>query len=623
MKRLAIVLLVAAACSAPQDELVQEQGQELTLENMILNNRSVRDAAISPDGRWVAAVGAGPQGQGIYLLSTQEPSPKAELWTQGRSPAWSADSNKIVFLRERDLWTIERGSNQPERITQDDADERAPVFSPDGGTIAFYSSRSGHQDIWLVAAQAGSTPRQLTNEAMALDDPRFAPAWSPDGKSIAYVSNAADYWEDDIWVIDVENGGSRQVSKTLMASSTPRWSPDGKRIALLGTAKAEFWYEDLAYIYVLEPESGSERTVDMQVDATDWLHNHGAFWSGDSQQLYFLYMQRGDFHLWTVPAQGGVATRVSNAGGAVRVFDATPDASGFVFVRHTPLRGAEADYIGRQGGPMRRLTHFASEWKDLQPPEEISFRSYDGLYIQGFLFRPPGWGSGKKFPGLIQVHGGGTNSYLHGQNLLEQHLANQGYIVLAVNYRGGSGFGRSFQDLSINDWANGQARDAAAAGEFVRSMPECTGKLGIYGYSYGGIMSMATIARSPDVFDAAVPMAGIYDFGDAYTNADRLGKIFIKTGHGGSPEERPEIYAISNSLARVQQIKTPLLLMHGERDVRAPYRQFELAVELLERHGKQFESKSYPGEPHGFRDPQNRLDLYQRLEAFMDKHLKN
>ena len=161
------------------------------------------------------------------------------------------------------------------------------------------------------------------------------------------------------------------------------------------------------------------------------------------------------------------------------------------------------------------------------------------------------------------------------------------------------------------------------AADFLRSLPYVNGKVGIYGYSYGGIMSMATIARYPDKFDAAVPMAGIYDFADALTNADRLGKIFTRTGHGGPPEQRKAIYAKSNTLARVKDVKTPLLIMHGEADVRAPFRQYQLAVDILKKNGKVFESKSYPGEPHGFRNPANRIDMYHRLEAFLDRYLKS
>ncbi|MGE0556541.1 MAG: alpha/beta hydrolase family protein, partial [Gemmatimonadales bacterium] len=264
----------------------------------------------------------------------------------------------------------------------------------------------------------------------------------------------------------------------------------------------------------------------------------------------------------------------------------------------------------------------ADRWEGVTAPEEIAFRSHGGLYLQGFLFKPPAMAAGRTYPALIQVHGGGTNSYLRGLNLLEQYLAGQGYVVLAINYRGGSGFGREFQDLAINDWANGQALDAAEAARFVRAQSWSNGRVGIYGYSYGGIQTMAAIAWAPGVFDAAVPMAGIYDFADAYANADRLGRIFIRTGHGGAPDERPEIYAVSNTLARLRHVTTPVLVMHGEADVRAPYRQFQLVVDSLRAFGKVFESKSFPDEPHGFRNPANRIELYRRLEAFFARYLQ-
>jgi len=420
----------------------------------------------------------------------------------------------------------------------------------------------------------------------------------------------------------VETGRERQVSRGLMASSTPLWSPDGSRIALLGTSKDEYWYEDLAYIYVLDPDAGTERIVDMQVHATDWLHNLGVFWSADGSELFFPYLERARMELWRVPAAGGVATRMTNMGGHFRSYHANGAASGFVFIRSTPTRGSEVDYYDVRGGPARRLTDFATEWMGVEEPEEISYRSWDGLYIQGFLYRPPGFDPSASYPALVQVHGGGTNSYLHSLSTTEQRLARQGYVVLAVNYRGGSGFGRPFQDLGVQDWANGQARDAAAAADFLRAQPWSNGRVGIYGYSYGGITSMAAIARVPDAFDAAVPMAGIYDFADAYTNADRLGKIFIRTGHGGSPAERPEVYAVSNTLARMEDVETPVLTMHGEADVRAPFRQFELVVDILEREGKVYEAHSYPGEPHGFRNPENRIDMYRRLEAWFDRWLR-
>ena len=609
--------VLVAACVPPPS---RGSGLELTWEAIFTEGGGAQQAALSPDGRRVA-VTARVEGEAtIHVLPVSGGA--SEPWVEGSSPVWLTDGSGIVFSRSGDLWTVALGATEPARVTNDDDDERAARPSPDGRTIAFYSGRSGFQDVWLVPSDGSAPPRQLTRESMAHDDFRFAPAWSPDGTRIAYFSNKGDYWEDDVWIADVASGAERQLSRGLMASSTPVWSPDGSQIALLGTSKDEYWYEDLAYVYVLDPVTGAERAVDMQTHATDWLHNHTVTWSPDGSELFFPYHERGEVELWRVPAAGGVATRVTNMGGAFRAYDGAADGSGFVFLRSTPTRGTDVDYVPASGGAARRLTHFATEWSGLVEPREVSYRSWDGLYIQAFLFAPPGFDAGGSWPSLVMVHGGGTNSFLNSLSATEQYLAQRGYVVLAVNYRGGSGFGRAFQDLGVQDWANGQARDAAAAADWVRAQPWSNGRVGIYGYSYGGITSMAAIVRAPDAFDAAVPMAGIYDFADAYLNADRLGKIFIRTGHGGSPDERPDVYAVSNTLARLSSVRTPVLTMHGEADVRAPFRQFVLARQILEREGKVFEAHSYPGEPHGFRDPMNRVDMYRRLEAWFDRWLR-
>ena len=642
---LALAALLPGSVQAQEGEALP-----LTWENIFTESTGARDAVLSPDGRTVAVAASTSDGSGIFLVGI-DGAPPTFLVEGASAPVWMPHGDGLLVSARRDLWIVpvasgSGGAGEPGvspapapdagpvvdldapppgvvRVTDDPEGERAARPSPDGSTVAFYSGRGGHQDIWLVDADDSSPPRQLTHGSMAPDDFRFAPAWSPDGSRIAYFSNRADYWEDDIWVVDVATGAERQVSRSLMASSTPVWSPDGSRIALLGTSKEEYWYEDLAYLYVLDPAAGTERIVDMQVHATDWLHNLGVFWSADGSELFFPYLERARMELWRVPAEGGVATRMTNMGGHFRSYHTNLAASGFVFIRATPTRGSEVDYYDVRGGPTRALTDFATEWRGLQEPEEISYRSWDGLYVQGFLYRPPGFDPEGSYPALVQVHGGGTNSYLHTLNTTEQYLAQRGYVVLAVNYRGGSGFGRPFQDLGVQDWANGQAQDAAAAAVFLRAQPWSNGKVGIYGYSYGGITSMAAIARVPGAFDAAVPMAGIYDFADAYTNADRLGKIFIRTGHGGSPEDVPEIYEVSNTLARVENIETPVLTMHGEADVRAPYRQYELVVEILEREGKTYQAHSYAGEPHGFRDPMNRVDMYRRLEAWFDRWLRD
>lgn len=577
----------------------------------------VRGAKLSPDGSAVAVTARTKSHEGIFFVPVD--GGEITFWVEGSSPIWFADSKRIVFTRDNDIWTVARGSNRASRVTNDADDERAPRPSPDGNSIAFLSGRSGHQDVWVVPADGSSSPVQVTTDSMPADEFSFTLAWSPDSSRIAYYSNKNAEDEDDLWVVNVASGEERQLSKSMMGRSEPAWSPDGSRIAIMGTAKSGFWYSDLGSVYIIDANSGAETEVPMQVFATQ----RGMLtWSADGSELFFPYLERAETELWRVPSSGGVATRVTNMGGSFSSYDADKGANAFVFSRSTGTRGAEVDYITNLGGQVRRLTHFANDWEGLVEPQEISFRSWDGLYIQAFLFLPPAFDESKKYPALVQVHGGGTNTYNNGLNLVEQRLAQQGYVVLAVNYRGGSGFGRVFQDLSINDWANGQARDAAQAADFIRAQSWSSGKVGIYGYSYGGITSMAAITRVPDAFDAAVPMAGIYDFADAYKTADRVGRLFTKAGHSGSPEERPEIYAISNSIARIKNIKTPLLLMHGEADTRAPFRQFGLAVAELKRHNKVFESHTFPNEPHGFRVAQNRVQMYQLLEAWFDRWLR-
>ncbi|MEP1093801.1 MAG: alpha/beta fold hydrolase [Cyclobacteriaceae bacterium] len=601
--------------------LYAQEGLDLNWQNIFTKNYGAGQAVLSPDGNMVAVTARTAEQSGIFLIDLNNPE-SIIFWTTGSSPAWFSDSKRIVFSHSGDLWTITPGSNEPLRITNDDEGERAARPSPNGEFVAFYSGRSGYQDIWIVAADGSGPIKQLTKKSMASDDFRYFPSWSPDSEEIAYYSFKNDYWEDDIWVVNVESGKERKVSSNLMAMSSPVWSPDGSQIALFGNAKDEFWYEDLSHIYLIDPKKGTDQKLNMQVHATDLLFNHTVSWSGDGSEIFFPYQERSEVELWRVPSTGGVATRVTNMGGTFFNYHATKDGDAFVFVRSTATRGNEVDYIKAEGGTITQLTNFSTKWNDLREPHEISYRSWDGLYIQAFRYNPPGFDESKKYPALVHVHGGGTNTYYKRLSLTEQYLANQGYVILAVNYRGGSGFGRPFQDLSINDWGNGQALDAAHASDFIRAQKWSDGKVGIYGYSYGGITSMAAVTQEPAKFDAAVPMAGIYDFGDAYTNADRIGKIFIRTGHGGSPEERPEVYAVSNALSRIHRVETPLLIMHGEADVRAPFRQYESAVKILKDRNKVFESKSYPNEPHGFRNPQNRVDMYTRLEEWFQKWLK-
>jgi dipeptidyl aminopeptidase/acylaminoacyl peptidase len=275
------------------------------------------------------------------------------------------------------------------------------------------------------------------------------------------------------------------------------------------------------------------------------------------------------------------------------------------------------------GGDAIQLTNWAVNFKDVSAPVQISYKSKDGLYIHGYLFKPPHMAEGKQYPGLVSVHGGGTNSYGHGFHAMEQYLAQKGYVVLAIEYRGSSGYGRPFQLLSVGDWTGGQGWDAVAAADVLRSLPYCNKKIGIYGGSYGGIMTMAAVTKDSSKFQAAAPFYGIYDWVAAYDDADRLGKIFLVTGFDGyRPEDNPEMYHRNSTINFLDKVTTPLLIEHGELDRRAPYSQAIRLTEALKRANKNFEFFHYPNEQHGIRNQQNFVDAYTRMEAWFDKYLK-
>ena len=579
--RLGFVVLILAACGGSSDPVERGGAVPLTLENIYRDVRGgVFSAAISPDGRWVAAVAESADGRGIHLLDLTEEPPVPRFWLRGSSPVWSPDSRGIAFLRDGNLSLAPVGDPDAVPLTDGLRGVRAPAWSPDGTTVAVMASASGSQNVWLIPA-AGGEPRQLTSGAMTADEVRFGVSWSPDGETVAYVANKADYWSDDVWLADVATGTERQLTTSLRAISTaPVWSPNGSRLAVLGVKKEQYWYLDIADLYLLDPAGGPEEPVPMSSFTT--AYRYRPFWSGDGSRLFFAHQERGEHHLWSAGADGGAATRVTNLGGVFSSLSASSGAERLALVRSSSTEGAELYTISAAGGPAVRRTSLSPVWEGVRAPREVAYRSFDGHYIQGFLYLPEAVEEGAVCPALVQVHGGGTNSYLAGPNLTEQYLASQGFVVLAVNYRGGSGFGREFQDLGDEDWLNEQALDPGAAADWLRARPYVSGRVGIYGYSYGGMQSMAAITRTPDKFDAAAPMAGIYSERQTFEHQDRLGRVFTVDGHGGLPEERPEIYDKTETLARIGNITAPVLIQHGDRDVRAPFLNFELAVAAFE-----------------------------------------
>lgn len=617
------LVLVPGLCIGQETEI------ELTLETM---NQDVRigDVAFSPDGRELLFVSDRSGRSKLWLMNRDGSGARLVLDDSGaeRSAVWSPEGNRIAFLRlgseGSDIWVVGRDGDGLRQLTDDGKGARDLAWSPDGTQIAFISDRAGFQDIYTVNVVTGEI-RQLTRETNPWDEFRWAPAWSPDGQRIAYVSNRSGPFADDLWLVDVATGDTRKVTSYVQVMSNPKWSPDGSYIAFNAMKYAEFWYGDQSDIYVVEMPSRTLRKVPMNTYVSDGNGNVEMKWGPDSHFLYFRYLWEGDANLWSVPVEGGVATKLTYEKGNFRNFTMSPDGSSIAYARSTPVRGDELYRFDLGGGAPVQLTDWSVKYAGVDAPRKITFRSRDGLYILGYLYLPPDFDRTQRYPSLVQVHGGGNNAYGNGFHELEQFFAQQGYVVLAIEYRGSAGHGREFQDLSYGEWAAEQGWDAVAAAEHLESLPYSNGKVGIYGGSYGGIMTMAAVTRDSEPFDAAAPFYGIYDWADAYDHGDRLMQFWIIEGHRGfKPGENPDLYEHTASIRHLDRVDRdlPFLIIHGERDRRAPFQQSLRLVEALEERGNPVEFYSYAEEGHGFRLPKNRVHAYEQLLEHFNAYLK-
>ncbi|MGH7541182.1 MAG: S9 family peptidase [Gemmatimonadota bacterium] len=601
---------------------------ELTLESM---NRTtyVRDPQLSPDGRDVVFVSNRSGRSKLWLMSRDGAGARLLVDDEGSesSPRWSPAGDRIAFLRDgeegTDLWVVPRDGGTARRVTADPEGERDPAWSPDGTRLAFLSERAGHQDVFLANVETGEV-RQLTFETNPWDEGRWAPEWSPDGHWIAYVSNRSDPLEDDLWIVDVETGDTEKLTSTVYVMSNPVWSPNGRHIAFNAVRKSEFWYGDQSDLYVVDMPERTLRRIETQAHASDGNGGIEMAWSPASRFLYFRYEWEGNANLWSVSVDGGVATKLTYEEGGLGNFCVGGDGRSIVYVRSTPTEAGEVHRFDIEGGAPIALTDWATDFRDLRPPHRIAFRARDGLYILGYLYLPSGFDPARRYPALVQAHGGGNNAYGNGFHALEHWLSHEGFVVLAIEYRGSAGHGRAFQDLSLGDWAAGQGWDAVAAAEYLHSLPYVNGNVGMYGGSYGGIMTMAAVTRTSEPFDAVAPLYGIFDWERAYEDGDRLMRFWIIQGHlGFKPGEAPARFERTASIRHLEGVDTdlPFLVLHGERDRRAPFSQSQMLVEALRARGNPVQFHSYPDEGHGFRRPENRIDAYGRLVAFFREHL--
>ena len=454
-----------------------------------------------------------------------------------------------------------------------------------------------------------------------------APAWSPDGRSIAFESNRSDSedpdrnYNTDIWVVAADN---TDQGKSLVRVTTnpgtdgaPAWSPDGKWIAFTSQLEPKLFQYATFHIAIAPAAGGEAKVLTLKLDR----NSSEPRFSADGKWIYFIADDDGTQNLMRVPAMGGEITRP--IGGRKMVESFTLDKNGAAAAVIGELtHPAEVYLLPADGGDLRRLTTTNDAlMAQIRLPnvEYVHFKSKDGTTVAGYLYEPPEYKPGTRYPAILRPHGGPVWAYYAEFNFTPQLYAANGYVVLTPNPRGSSGYGQDFCKAIYADWGHKDFEDDMAMVDYAVAQgiadPD---KLGVGGWSYGGISTNFIITQTTR-FKAAISGAGnfLYITNWGHDLYSRDWEIEL-----GLPWENRELWEKLSPFNRVTKIKTPTLIMGGEIDWNVPVINGEQMYQSLKRLGVPTLLVVYPGEYHEFSRPSFIQDRYERDLHWYDHYVK-
>lgn len=485
----------------------------------------------------------------------------------------------------------------------------------------------GDEDGWL-----GNTFLQLfvininTGEATQIthgEGDHRAPMWSPDGKHIAFITNAVANRDfnrrSEAHVISPEGGESACWSADLNRVDVLTWSPDSTQLAAIGSHDADVWDPRMAWLYVLSPDKPAKQLTDGTFTVVSLRRKS---WTADNH-IVVIGDQAGESMLYRVPVSGKEAIPITGGGQTFTGF--TMRDPQVVIQTNSPISPSDLYAMNINNGSPIQLTRFNQEFLSEHPPaklEKFTFTRNDHT-IQARVFFPPDFDEAKKYPLVLEIHGGPNGRFSDSFDITHQVLAGAGYIVLAVNPRGSSSYGPDFLKAVLSDWGGEDFLDLMVAVDEMCKRPYIdANRLGVHGYSYGGFMS-SWIVGHDHRFKAAVVGAPCINLHSMYGTSD-IGVSFGENQWGGSSIGNVEKLLQHSPLTYAANVQTPVLLMHGEADYRCPIEQSEQFFVALKRQNKTVEFVRFPNGAHGFRKnahPTFREEYLQRMLNWLNHYV--
>lgn len=668
---LAIFLLLPLATPRPAttQEAAASQARPLEIADMFRIKR-VGAPVVSPDGEWLAYTVNTPSspteagGTQIWMAPTSgegDPIPMTAKGYSASTPKWSPDGKYLSFMAARgdsartQVWVLDRRMGEGQQLTREKWGINGYEWSPDGTKILLtirdpdpidtlpahkkpkstlpweidrlqfkqdyqgYLTGNRHTHLYVFDV-ATRTTTQITSG----DYDEGSGVWSPDGTRVAFVSNRTEEPDgnvnSDIWVVDAANtdkGGTLiQVTTNPGSDGQPAWSPDGEWIAHVTSTEPEVAWYDVNHLAVARADgSGEVRGITEALDR----NVSSPRYSENGRHIFVRIEDSAENHLGRVNVGNGRIDRPISGKLSMGGFDLGPDDAVFASIARTDLPG---EIFAAEDGELSQLTKVNDAFMKkvrLGRVFDATFPSADGTEIEGIFYLPPGYTEGMKYPTILRIHGGPVSQYAHNFNFEAHLFAASGYVVVTTNPRGSSGYGQDFSHAIWADWGTRDSEDVVAGVDYAieRGWAD-PDKLGVGGWSYGGILTDHIIVRT-DRFKAAISGASEFLYVTNYGH-DHYQLWWEK--ELGLPWEHRDVWERISPFNQVDKITTPTLIMGGEKDWNVPINNGEQLYQALRRMGKVAQLVVYPGQGHGLRVPAYQVDRYERYLAWYDKYVK-